>query len=190
MSYRSLSILAGLSLLLMGCDRAAEGEVQQAEGGSAETKLLTGEIDRTFAGTIMPEVQFTHPDGEMLELTSLKGEPLLVNMWATWCAPCVEEMPLLDNLADEMTDRLQVLTVSQDLTGAEAVRPFFEKHKYRNLQPWLDRDNSMDAALENGGVLPLTILFDASGKELFRVKGGYEWDSEEAQAQIAEALAQ
>lgn len=189
MSYRSLSILAGLSLLLMGCDRAAEGEVQQAEGGSAETKLLTGEIDRTFAGTDMPAVELTHIDGSTMDLAELKGEPVLVNAWATWCAPCVVEMPMLDNLADEMGDSVRILTVSQDLTGAEAVGPFFEKHKYRNLQPWMDRQNVLGFSL-GGMSLPTTVLYDAAGEEVFRIAGGYEWDSEEAQAQIAEALAE
>jgi thiol-disulfide isomerase/thioredoxin len=189
MPYRSLCLLTGISLMLAACDSGAEPDVQQQEVLSADKKLLSGEIDRSFAGTAMPQVTLTHVDGKTLELTSLRGEPLLVNLWATWCAPCVVEMPMLDNLAGEMGDELRVLTVSQDLTGAKAVTPFFAQREFANLEPWLDTANAMDAALENGGVLPFTILYNANGREVLRVVGGYEWDSEEAQAQIKEALA-
>ncbi|MEP2737111.1 MAG: TlpA family protein disulfide reductase [Erythrobacter sp.] len=187
MFYRSLSFIAACSLMLIGCDSGAEGPVQQQESLGADKQLLSGEIDRTFAGTAMPSVELTHTDGSTMDLAELKGTPVLVNAWATWCAPCVVEMPMLDNLVDEMGDSVRVLTVSQDLTGAEAVAPFFAKHKYRNLQPWMDRQNVLGFSF-GGMSLPMTVLYDAKGQEVFRIMGGYEWDSEEAQAQIAEAL--
>ncbi|MEP6257212.1 MAG: TlpA disulfide reductase family protein, partial [Marinomonas sp.] len=125
--FRHFLLALGLSVTLTACDRAAEADAQQQESSGAAKSVLTGEIDRTFAGTAMPSAQLTHTDGSTLDLASLKGEPVLVNLWATWCAPCVLEMPMLDNLADELGGDVRVLTVSQDLTGEEAVAPFFAK---------------------------------------------------------------
>ena len=134
-------------------------------------------------------MNFTDPSGATLDTAKLKGKPVLLNLWATWCAPCVIEMPTLDDLASEMGDDVKVLTVSQDVRGAEVVGPFFEQREFANLEQWLDPDAQLNDALNEDGLMPLTILFDAEGKELLRVAGGYEWDSEEAIAQIREAIA-
>ena len=188
MSLRlSLTLLAS-ALLLAGCDSGQEDGAQQ-QGDLADDKQgLTGEIDRSFAGELMPAVEVTDPQGKSLNLGALQGEPVLLNLWATWCAPCIIEMPMLDNLADEMAGELRVVTVSQDLRGAELVEPFFADRNFRNLEPWLDPENELGFAFE--GVLPVTVLYDASGQEVFRVAGGYHWDSEEARAAIVEAIAE
>ena len=73
----------------------------------------------------MPVLNVSDPSGRNLNLGALQGTPVLVNLWATWCAPCVKEMPLLDTLAADYEGRLRVLTVSQDMQGAEKVEPFF-----------------------------------------------------------------
>src|SRR3546814_7611737 len=72
----------------------------------------------------MPAVNLTDPHGKTLNLAALQGQPVLLNLWATWCAPCVLEMPMLDDLADGMKGRVRVVTVSQDLRGADTVEPF------------------------------------------------------------------
>ncbi len=118
------------------------------------------------------------------------GEPVLLNLWATWCAPCVVEMPLLDELAADMAGELQVVTVSEDLQGAVAVVPFFEERDLPNLPQWLDPNNALAASYGGGAVLPLTVLYDAQGKEVWRVMGGYDWASEDARAAIEEGLAE
>lgn len=133
-------------------------------------------------------MQFTDPAGKMLDLGAQDG-PVLLNLWATWCAPCVREMPQLDRLAGELESEVRVLTVSQDMRGAEVVEPFFAKGGYARLEPWLDPDAALAAQFTSGGALPLTILFDASGKEVLRVAGGYDWGSPEAALLIRESLA-
>ncbi|WP_427968079.1 TlpA family protein disulfide reductase [Altererythrobacter sp.] len=186
MSLRlSLTCLAS-ALLLAGCDRGADDAAQQQGELAAEKQALSGEIDRTFAGELMPAVNVSDPAGNTLNLGALQGQPVLLNLWATWCAPCVVEMPMLDNVADEFGDRLRVITVSEDMQGAKRVEPFFAQNKFRNLEPWLDPENDLGFAY--GGVMPTTILYDANGQEVFRVAGGYHWDSEEARAAIEEAL--
>ncbi len=138
----------------------------------------------------MPALVLSDPSGAELDLASLKGTPVLLNLWATWCAPCVVEMPMLDNLAGQMDGELRVLTVSQDLSGASVVEPFFAEREFARLEPWLDQENAVMFSFSNSGMLPLTVLFDAEGRELLRVAGGYHWDSEEALALIAEAIAE
>ena len=182
---RSSLILAASLLCLAGCDRAAEAPAQPAEAA----KPAAGEVERRFAGTPLPALQFTDAAGATLDLAAPDG-PVLINRWATWCAPCVVEMPQLDRLAGELEGEVRVITVSQDLRGAEAVGPFFAQRQFAKLEPWLDPDTALSAQFSPEGQLPLTILFDARGREVLRVAGGYEWDSPEAIALIRTALAQ
>ena len=145
---------------------------------------------RFKAGDTIPALTVVDPEGKTLELASI-GQPVLLNLWATWCAPCKVEMPLLDNLAGELAGEVRVLTVSQDIRDPEVVVPaFFAEEGFENLEPWLDKRADLGVELADGGLLPTTILYDAQGVEVFRVAGDYEWDSEEAIAQIREALAE
>lgn len=182
----SLPLMCASALILAACDSGAEGEAQPQEQLGAAKQELTGEIDRSFAGELMPAVNVSDPDGNELNLGALQGQPVLLNLWATWCAPCVVEMPMLDELAAVKQGELRVLTVSQDMRGADAVVPFFAERKFAHLEAWLDPANELGFAYE--GALPTTVLFDADGKEVFRVAGGYNWNSEEALAAIDEAL--
>lgn len=132
-------------------------------------------------------MQFSDADGKVLDLAAQEG-PVLINLWATWCAPCVVEMPQLDALAAEMEGEVRVITVSQDVRGAEVVTPFFAQRSFQRLEPWLDPESQLSAQFTPEGLLPLTILFDARGNEVLRVAGGYEWDSPEAIATIRAGL--
>lgn len=145
-------------------------------------------IDRSQAGTAIPAMQFKDAAGNTLDLGKQDG-PVLINLWATWCAPCVKEMPQLDALAGAVEGEVQVVTVSQDIRGAEVVTPFFAKGGYKRLEAWLDPETTLSAQFTPEGVLPLTILFDASGKEVLRVTGGYDWSSPEAVKLIRDSLA-
>ncbi len=135
----------------------------------------------------MPAANVTDPEGRKLNLGALQGTPVLVNLWATWCAPCVKEMPLLDDLAEDYGDDLQVITVSQDMSGADKVVPFFAARDFRNLEPWMDPENELLFAL-GGGTLPTTVLYDAMGQEVWRVVGDFDWASEDARAAIDEVI--
>lgn len=93
-----------------------------------------------------------------------------MNLWATWCAPCVREMPTLDALAAREKASLHVLTVSQDMEPGK-VQPFLTERKLANLVAY--RDPELQFSTGMGVSLPTTILYDASGKELWRVTGGW-----------------
>ncbi|OYW44920.1 MAG: hypothetical protein B7Z08_12150 [Sphingomonadales bacterium 32-68-7] len=186
------SLTCAFALVLTGCDResaeTAQPQETAAEEAAAGEAELTGKIDRSFAGTAMPVAVVKDPAGAELDFAALKGTPVLLNLWATWCVPCVAEMPLLDKLAADTEGELTVLTVSEDLKGAEAIVPFFAKNKLANLPQWHDTDNALAVAFGGGAGLPLTVLYDAEGKEVWRVAGGYDWGGAEARAQIAEAM--
>jgi thiol-disulfide isomerase/thioredoxin len=183
---RSPLILAVSLLVLAGCDRAAEAPAQPVAAQSDAAAM--GEPTRAFAGTPLPDLAFADPAGRTLDLGAQDG-PVLLNLWATWCAPCVKEMPQLDALAGTLEGEVRVITVSQDLRGAEMVTPFFVRTGLKRLEPWLDPDAGLSAQFTPEGALPLTILFDASGKEVLRVAGGYDWGSPEAAAMIRKSLA-
>ena len=178
------SLTTALALVLAGCDResAEPAQPQGAESGEA----LAGKVDRSFAGQAMPAVELVDPQGAKLATASLAGKPVLVNLWATWCVPCVTEMPLLDELAGELDGSVTVLTVSEDIQGAEKVVPFFAEHKFAHLPQWMDSENALAVGYGGAG-LPLTVLYDADGKEVWRVAGGFDWSSAEAREMIAEA---
>lgn len=184
--------------MLGACDREAGETAQEQAQLQGEKDDLAGDasaksgdiekgLDRNHAGELMPAVNLTDPAGKSLNSAALQGEPVLLNLWATWCAPCVKEMPLLDELAADYDGNLRVLTVSQDMDGAAKVKPFFERGGFSMLQPWLDPENTLGFAL-GGGALPVTVLYDAQGTEVWRYAGDYDWSSPEARGLIDEAI--
>lgn len=136
----------------------------------------------------MPDFTVTDPSGKALKLRDLKGTPVLVNLWATWCGPCVLEMPMLDKLGVTYEGKLLVLTVSQDMGGTDKVAQFFGDKKFAKLEPWLDPDNNLGFFYETG-MLPTTVLYDAQGKEVWRMIGAHDWSSARTAAMLAETVA-
>ncbi|MGN7159287.1 TlpA family protein disulfide reductase [Sphingomonas sp. SAFR-052] len=141
-------------------------------------------VDRSHKGEAMPTYQFQDGAGKTVTLADFRGKPVLVNLWATWCAPCVREMPTLDTLAARDKASLHVLTVSQDMEPAK-VQPFLTERKLANLVAYRDADLKFSTGMNAS--LPTTILYDASGKELWRVTGGMDWAGAEAAKLIGEA---
>ena len=182
-----LSLTCAFAFVVAGCDRQSAEPAQPQESELAEKEELTGELDRSFAGQAAPAVTLTDPAGTTLAMNEIAGKPTLVNLWATWCVPCVAEMPLLDELAAELGDSVRVLTVSEDMQGAEKVEPFFAERNLANLTKWMDPKNELVIAYGGSASLPLTVMYDAEGKEVWRVVGGYDWSNAEARELIAEA---
>ena len=90
---------------------------------------------RKQLGSRVPNVQFQDPDGKDVALADWRGKVIILNVWATWCGPCVEEIPSLDRLADRIgSERLEVLAVSQDKGGASAAKAYFEKLGVKHLR--------------------------------------------------------
>ncbi|WP_348636266.1 TlpA disulfide reductase family protein [Sphingomonas sp. LaA6.9] len=187
----SFILILGLAAL-GGCDRQSEPAPQapDRQANVAETvqpEAFTGTLDIAQRGATMPKDGFTAPDGSTVTLEKFRGKPVLVNLWATWCGPCIKEMPALDALAKREAGKLKVLTVSQDSKGKEVVGPWFEKSRYAMLEPYLDPENRLGLNYASG-MLPTTILYDADGKEVWRVIGGMDWNGPRANTLLAETL--
>lgn len=134
-----------------------------------------------------PALAFTTREGAPKTLADFRGRLLLVNFWATWCGPCVAEMPSLDRLQARLGSRLTVLAISEDRRGGEVVDPFLARLKLADLAIYLDTKNS---ALQTFGLvgLPTSILIDRDGRMVWRVEGGVDWASPEAAAKLAPYL--
>ena len=125
--------------------------------------------------------------GETMEILR-RGKPTLVNLWATWCAPCIVEMPSLDALAAREGDALHVVALSQDLNGRELVTRFFGQRNFRHLEANLDPEMRFMTEMRLD-TLPTTILYDAQGREVWRMRGMAEWESERIARLLDEAEA-
>jgi len=126
-------------------------------------------------------------DGEQISLADKRGKVVLVNFWATWCAPCVVEMPYLNELQGRYgSEDFEVIAISMDRTMDDA-RAFYEEHGLSNLA--LYHDQSFRAAMAAGARgLPLTVLYDRHGGEIGRLDGEAAWASDDAFALIEAAL--
>lgn len=188
---KSSALLLGVAglLLLAGCDRGEtaqeQGAVEQpaakaeAEETPAAEKPVAALLSREFAGKAAPDVAVTTKDGAEMRISDFAGRPVLVNLWATWCAPCKAEMPALDRLSARLGEEAVVLPISQDMKGWEAITPFWEAGAFTALTPYLDADNAWLSAYPEAAALPTTILFDADGKEVWRVMGPAYWAGED-----------
>lgn len=135
-----------------------------------------------------PEVVFGDGDGGEVRLADFRGKVVLVNLWATWCVPCVAEMPALDRLQGALgPDGLEVVAISQDRDGAPAVIRFYEKYDFGNLGVYVDPTGRMAAALKVG-VLPTSLIVDREGRLVGELVGAAEWDAPEAKALIRHYL--
>lgn len=135
-----------------------------------------------------PDTQFETIAGEPVTLAAYKDKVVLVNFWATWCAPCVREMPSLDRLQAAFgNDSFVVIAVSVDRGGAAKVTPFLKQHGIVNLTPVLDRRMRLSSALRVVG-MPTTFLIDRDGRIVGSLPGVAEWDSDEARALVSHYL--
>jgi thiol-disulfide isomerase/thioredoxin len=185
LSVRLILVLLGLALVA-GCDRQ-KPPAPQGEGPAAQGEPIAG-VDRSQRGKPAPATIFKDPDGGEISLADFAGVPTLVNLWATWCAPCVKELPTLDRLAERyaLDGRLGVIAVSQDIGPQGSVRAFLDKLEVRHLGAYHDDNMALSGAL-GVQVMPTTILYGADGREIWRYVGDLDWSGEEAARLLAEA---
>jgi len=132
---------------------------------------------------------FVDADNAPHELSEFKGRYILLNFWATWCAPCRAEMPSLDALQGDFGgDKFQVVTVATGRNPLPAVRKFFEEVEIKNLP--LFRDPKQQLAREMAVLgLPITVIMDPQGNEIARLRGDAEWNSPSARAIVENLIA-
>ena len=124
-----------------------------------------------------PAITFTDADGKEMGLAAFAGQGLVVNLWATWCPPCVAEMPALDRLQAMLrAERITVLALSSDRGGRAQVEPFYQRLGLKELAIWLDPRGAARRALGAKG-LPTTVIIDREGREVARLEGEAAWDA-------------
>lgn len=134
------------------------------------------------------QVDFEDGSGNIFSLSDFTGKYVLLNIWATWCGPCREEMPTLDALQAELGGpRFEVLELSLDRQGASAVREFFQEIGVEHLGIYVDDSGMAGNKLKVVGI-PTTLLLNPEGQEIGRLVGTAEWDSEEMMAFLSELI--
>jgi thiol-disulfide isomerase/thioredoxin len=182
---RMLLITCAL-LALVACQKPQQQQSNET-APTAESGPVKG-VDRSHKGQPAPGASFNDPDGGEITLARFKGTPVLVNLWATWCAPCVKELPTLDELAQahNADGALGVIAINQDSGPHPSVVAFLDKLKIRDLGAYQDPGMGLMGAL-HAEVLPTSILIDANGREVWRYVGDLDWTSPEAAKLLAEA---
>jgi thiol-disulfide isomerase/thioredoxin len=167
---------------------AESGKLPEGPGRNA---LSTGEMANFVfkkAPEALPEIGFVNAAGESMTLASLKGRVVLLNLWATWCAPCRKEMPGLDTLQRELGSKdFEVVALSVDRAGAAASQKFLDQIKAQNLKLYVDSSARAGTILKVPG-LPATLLLDREGREIGRLVGPAHWESEDARRLVRAAM--
>jgi thiol-disulfide isomerase/thioredoxin len=158
-------------------DPAGESAVPPLSG-------TVGNFTPTIPGRPAPIEPFYDADGHEVTLQEFGGKVVLLNLWATWCGPCAEELPSLDRLQAQLGgDRFTVLALSIDRHGAAAVQPFFKTLNITHLGIYVDPKSAFPQALDLQG-LPTTLVISPTGIVLGRLAGTAKWDSLEAKALV------
>jgi len=173
-------------LALAACQKPAATQQNEASNSPAAESGPVKGVDRSHKGQAFPDVKFLDEEDKPMGYEPLRGVPTLVNLWATWCAPCIKELPTLEKLSKQNKPGLYVATINQDTAPRASVEAFMASHKL-DLPMYRDPKMAVSGALGPNTVLPTSILYDANGKEVWRYVGDLDWTSPEAAKLLAEA---
>jgi thiol-disulfide isomerase/thioredoxin len=159
-----------LPLILVGAGSAVE------HSASTPEQARLGEFIPASPRAPAPEISFVDRGGDTVSLAEFAGKFVLVNLWATWCEPCLREMPSLDRMQRHLGDKITVVAISEDRGGSKTVEPFIDKLGLKSFKTYLDPKSGAGRAFKVEG-LPTSFLIDREGRVLGRVEGAAEWDS-------------
>ena len=176
-------VLAGVAALALWSARSS------IKPRSAQPGAPPGVLRAHAAPVAVPAFAFEDGAGKPRTLADFRGRYVLVNVWATWCAPCREEMPALARLQARLGGPdFEVLALSIDAGGADAVKRFYREVGVEGLAVYVDAALKVNSALGVVGV-PTTVLVDRQGRELARHVGPAHWDGEPAVQSIRRLMA-
>ncbi len=125
----------------------------------------------------VPITAFFDRSGAKRSIQQYRGRGVVLNFWATWCPPCVKEMPALDRMKAALANQgIDVIAVSEDTKGIEHVEKYYAKLGLKHLEVFMDRDNALMRAAKVRS-LPTTLLIDQAGNEIAGVFKDAEWDA-------------
>lgn len=190
----ALSALVGFAAVYVigsRSDNASRTEVAADSDAGAPGDHQTGKMAafvKKATPAPLPDITFQDASGKDVTLSSFKGKTILLNLWATWCQPCREEMPALDRLQKAMgSDKFEVVALSLDRQGYAASRKFLDELKANAVNLYADPTAKQGMALKLIG-MPTTILINKDGLEIGRLAGSAEWDSDDAKKLIEAAM--
>ena len=181
-----LALLAPL-LATTACDRQ-KADTSQGEEAQSIPGVPTKGVDRSHKGKPAPDTSFHDPDGGEITLADFEGVPVLVNLWASWCAPCLKELPTLEKVEQShaVDGQLGVIAVSQDRAPKASVDAFLAGKNIGRFAAFHDPEMALSGAF-GVEVLPTTLLYDSEGREVWRYVGDLDWTGVEATKLLAEA---
>ncbi|MGS0728982.1 TlpA family protein disulfide reductase, partial [Shewanella sp. 0m-11] len=183
-----LSGLLVLSSLLMPAQAQVASTKVYNTGDAIEKPLIMSRFIEMQSARSVPEVKFTDTKGDEISLKQFKGKLVLVNLWATWCAPCIKEIPQMENIRQvNKNNDLVVVPISID-EESDKVQAFLERHKLGHYQTWLDPKKSIDQVMP-ADVVPATYVFDGSGNLVGFLRGYLDWGDKEVQPYLEKLTA-
>ncbi|MFC4173849.1 TlpA family protein disulfide reductase [Microvirga sp. GCM10011540] len=209
MTARTLPWLVGVAALgLLGAGAAwygfSQNEVNLAGAGECRASqpvaeslkpLARGELAAVGVSNAPkppPDIAFLGPAGQTKSLADFKGKTILVNLWATWCVPCRQEMPALDKLQAELgAQDFEVVAINVDTRNPEKPKTWLQENGIRHLAYYADPGGKLLQTLQKSGHvvgLPTTFVVDEAGCEIALLKGPAEWASDEAYTFVRTAL--
>jgi thiol-disulfide isomerase/thioredoxin len=194
MFYVGLGMLAAgagfiAALFVPGMEPGMRGAGHMAaEQEAAAPAPALGIFVKAAEPQAVPDLSFTSADGKQHRLSEWRGKVVLLNLWATWCAPCKVEMPSLDRLQAKLGgDAFAVLALSVDRTGIGKPAEFFSGNNISRLAVYNDSESAATAALRASG-LPVSVVLDGQGREAGRLTGPADWDSPATIAKLEEFI--
>ena len=167
--------------LLIGANAAAADITTIEALRSGSMKKLTFHTD----AKAVPEIYFATADGDQKQLSDFQGKVVLLNFWATWCAPCRIEMRMLSELQTEFGGKnFEVVTIATGRNAPGALKRFFDKAGIENLPRHRDIKQQLARKMAILG-LPITVILNRQGKEIARLRGDADWSSDSAKSIIS-----
>ncbi len=183
---RTLATIAGL-IILVGVVLFAIGKSPSVKSPPAE-ESTESEAPPVSAGDKAADFKLEDLSGQTVSLSSYRGKVVFLNLWATWCGPCREEMPSMETLYNELKDNRDfvMLAVSQDSKGKSAVLPYVKKNGY-HFKILLDPDNKVGEVYNVSGV-PETFIIDRKGRIVAHHMGAFDWSRQDVKAALQQLL--
>jgi thiol-disulfide isomerase/thioredoxin len=166
------SLAAAILLSLVVSDAGAAAE----NGTGIPERPSLGEFIPNSPPVPAPKISLIDLTGATITLSDFAGKLVLVNLWATWCEPCLREMPSLERMQSRLGDRVTVVAISEDRGGSKTVEPFINKLGLKSSKVYLDPKSDAGRAFKVAG-LPTSFLIDRESRVLGRVEGAAVWDS-------------
>ncbi len=144
--------------------------------GNSSGANVAADIERIEPATKLPNFSFTDKNGKKRNIAEFKGKIILINFWATWCLPCIEELPQLDQLEELFgAENLAVIPISIDQAlGVDELKNFYKKHQIKNLAIFQDKEMRAYESINSFGI-PTSVLVDRQMRAHLKVSGYLNW---------------